>query len=57
MKAQLKRADRLRARAVVIVGEDELGKGEAVVRNMAAGEQKSVAAADLATEIARLLAR
>ncbi|WCK53600.1 histidine--tRNA ligase [Aneurinibacillus sp. Ricciae_BoGa-3] len=42
MKAQLKSADRLQARAVVIIGEDELSRGVAVVKNMANGEQQEI---------------
>jgi histidyl-tRNA synthetase len=55
MKAQLKRADKLRARAVVIVGDDELARGEVVLRDMAKGEQRNVPAADLAAAIRALL--
>jgi histidyl-tRNA synthetase len=55
MKAQLKRADKLRARAVLVIGEDELAKGEVMLRDMAAGEQRSIKQADLAAELAGLL--
>ena len=41
VKAQLKRADRLRRRARVIVGGDELARGEVTVRDMKTGEQTS----------------
>jgi histidyl-tRNA synthetase len=57
MKAQLKRADRLKARAVLVIGEDELAKKEVVVRDMDAGEQKSVAVGELTGEVARVVAR
>jgi histidyl-tRNA synthetase len=42
LKSQLKRADRLRARRVVIVGGDELARGEVSVKDLAAREQTSV---------------
>jgi len=42
MKAQMKRADRLKARAAVIVGGDELARGEVTLRDMRAGEQRAV---------------
>jgi histidyl-tRNA synthetase len=42
LKSQMKRADRLGAGHVLIVGDDELGKGEAILRNMATKDQVSV---------------
>ncbi len=42
VKAQFKAADRLGARFVVLVGEEELASGEAAVRDLATGEQKKV---------------
>ena len=42
VKAQFKAADRLGARFVVLVGEEELAAGEATVRDLASGEQKRV---------------
>ena len=42
LKAQMKRADRLAAEYVVIVGADELKKGTAVVRNMQTKEQQDI---------------
>ncbi|WP_027414940.1 histidine--tRNA ligase [Aneurinibacillus terranovensis] len=43
MKAQLKSADRLQAKAVIIVGEDELARNVAVMKNMTTGKQQEVA--------------
>lgn len=40
MKAQLKAADRYRAKYVLILGEDELSQGTVTVKEMATGEQK-----------------
>lgn len=42
LKSQMKRADRLKAPLVLILGEDELARGEVTVRQMAASEQESV---------------
>ena len=42
LKAQMKQANRLHARAVVIVGEDELRQGVATVRDMATSQQEAV---------------
>ncbi|MCX7800557.1 MAG: histidine--tRNA ligase [Fimbriimonadales bacterium] len=39
LKAQMKQADRLAARRVVLLGEEELAGGEATVRNLADGTQ------------------
>jgi len=51
LKRQLKEADRSRARYAVIVGEDELLRGEWTLRNLDTGEQAMVTMAEL---IARL---
>jgi len=48
LKAQMRQADRLGSKFVVILGEDELAKGEAQVRDMATKEQKVVAFSELA---------
>jgi len=42
IKAQMKRADRLGARATLIVGGDELARGEVTLRNMRGSEQRPV---------------
>jgi histidyl-tRNA synthetase len=42
LKSQMKRADRLEAGHVLIIGDEELEKGEAILRNMATKEQISV---------------
>jgi histidyl-tRNA synthetase len=42
LKSQMKRADRLEAGHVLIVGDDELEKGEAILRNMGTKNQVSV---------------
>ena len=47
MKAQLKAADRVSAKYTAIIGESELASGTVVVKEMATGEQKEIAAAEL----------
>ena len=42
LKAQMRRADKLGARLVLILGEDELAAGRAQLRNMDAGTQQDV---------------
>jgi histidyl-tRNA synthetase len=57
-KAQMKRADRSGATVAVIVGEDEVASGTAVVKPLRAEvEQHEVAVADLARAIAPYLAK
>ena len=47
MKAQMKRADRLEARVALIVGGDELARGEVTVRDMRKSEQRAVPRTDI----------
>ncbi len=47
MGKRMKRADKLNAVAVVIVGEDELARNAVTVRNMRSGEQAEVLLTDL----------
>ncbi len=47
LKAQLKRADRLGARKVLIVGDNELASGKGILRDMAAKAQTEMALDDL----------
>jgi histidyl-tRNA synthetase len=42
VRAQMKRADRLGAAVTLIVGGDELARGEVTLRDMASGEQQAV---------------
>lgn len=51
MKKRMIRANKINARAAVIVGPDELAKGEVVVKNLDNGEQKNVSLNDLAKEL------
>ncbi|HEY6364695.1 MAG TPA: histidine--tRNA ligase, partial [Candidatus Binatia bacterium] len=42
LKSQMRRADKLKASSVLIVGDDELAKGKAVWRNMASKHQEEI---------------
>ncbi len=50
---RLKRADKLSAAAAVILGEDELAKGVATLRDLDSGEQAAVPLAELEERLAR----
>ena len=52
LKRGLKRADRINAAAAVMVGDDELAKASATVRNLDSGEQQDVALAELKDHLA-----
>ena len=51
LKAQMKRADRLAAPYVMIVGDDELKQGSAILRNMQTKEQESIAFDDIVKKV------
>ena len=55
LKSQMRRADSLGARFVLIIGDDELSKGEAVLRNMVTKEQISLNFEDIAQKIIALV--
>ena len=42
VKAQMKFADKVAARCVMVLGDSELAEGKAVLKNMASGEQRTV---------------
>ena len=52
MKKRMKRANNVNAIATVILGEDELAKGVATVRNMETGDQLEVPLASLEDHLA-----
>ncbi len=56
LKSQMRRADKLGARYTVILGDDELAKGLAVVRDMATKSQADVALGALVPHLVTLLA-
>ena len=51
LKSQMKQADRLEARYALIVGDDELAKKEAILRNMQTKAQESVSLDNLLQNI------
>ncbi|MBI5379845.1 MAG: histidine--tRNA ligase [Nitrospirae bacterium] len=51
LKSQLRKADRLGARQVVILGEEEIKTGRATLRDMAAKTQQSIPLSDLLTTL------
>lgn len=51
LKAQMRYADKLRARYVAIVGDEELSKGVVALKNMDSGEQQQVPMKELASKI------
>lgn len=53
LKAQMKEADRAKARFAVIVGDDELRKGAATLKDMKTGEQREVKLERIAEEMKR----
>lgn len=55
VRAQMKRADRMAARVTLIVGGDELARGEVTLRVMATGEQRAVARDAVITAVRELL--
>jgi histidyl-tRNA synthetase len=42
MKKRMQKADAAKARYAIIIGDDELARGEAGVKDLASGEQRSV---------------
>lgn len=51
MKAQMRKANRIGAPCCVILGDDEIAKGIAIVKNMAEGTQAEVPLTDLINEL------
>ena len=50
-KAQMRKADRTQASYVLLVGEDEIERNEVTVKDMATGEQRSVARTAVAEQL------
>lgn len=57
LKSQFKLADRYGARAVVVVGPDELARGEVALRDMSTHEQRAVPLAEAVSAIRQALGR
>ena len=51
MKSQMRRADKLRARSVLIVGDDELAKGKVLLRDMASKQQQEIELENIEAEL------
>jgi histidyl-tRNA synthetase len=56
VRAQMKRADRLQARVTLIVGGDELARGEVTMKRMKTGAQQAVLRADVIDAVRTALA-
>jgi histidyl-tRNA synthetase len=52
LKSQMRRADKLKAVSVLIIGEDELAKGKAVLRDMASKQQTEISLDGIESELA-----
>ena len=52
LKSQMRRADKFKASSVLIVGEDELAKGKAVLRDMASKRQDEISLDRIEAELA-----
>ena len=57
LKNQFKYADRIKAVKTVVIGQDELEKGEFTVKDMASSEQRDVPAGRIAEEIGTMLGK
>jgi len=51
MKRRMQRANKLKARAAIIIGDDELAKGVAQLKDLDSGEQREVAFDQLAATL------
>jgi len=52
LKSQMRRADKLKAVSVLIIGEDELAKGKAALRDMASKQQTEISLDGIESELA-----
>ena len=55
LKAQMKRADRLGAKRVLIVGDDELAAGKGILRDMGTKTQQEVALDNIVQELKKII--
>ena len=55
VRAQMKRADRIQASVALIVGGDELARGEVTLKDMKSGEQRAVTRADVVGAVQALV--
>ena len=54
IKAQFKSADRLNAKAVIVIGDEELEKQSAVLKDLTTGNQQLVPFSSLISEVQKL---
>ena len=52
LRRRMERANRIGARAAVILGDDDIARGVAQVKNLATGEQEAVALPEIAARLA-----
>jgi len=53
--SQMKSADRMNAEYTIIIGEDELNKNSATIRNMKSGDEKEIKLSNLLEEMTKLV--
>jgi histidyl-tRNA synthetase len=51
LRRRMERANRIGARAAVIIGEDDVARGVAQVKDLRTGEQEAVALGDIAARL------
>jgi len=51
LKSQMRRADKFNAKSVLIIGDDELAKGKAMLRDMASKQQEEIGLDDIEAEL------
>jgi len=51
LRRRMERANRIGARAAVVIGDDDIAQGVAQVKNLATGEQEAVALAEIAAHL------
>jgi histidyl-tRNA synthetase len=51
LKSQMRRADKLKARSVLMVGDDELQKGRVILRDMTSKQQDEISLANVESEL------
>src|SRR5207302_3552186 len=56
LQRRMRRADRIGARAAILLGDDELARCTATVRDLDSGKQHEIALGDLAARLAALIA-
>lgn len=54
MKSQMRLADKMKSRYVIILGEEELGKGVVTIKNMQNGDQQQISIKDVSKVVAVL---